>query len=171
MLFRSESSVGTKEEKDWILSQLSIKDFRDVKAEILEEHLFCALSYKNDYEKEIFVSYILSPRIFIESLGKYRIKIKSVFSEEEKHVFQKQPELIWEWIQIHIREVNNREYQEIFTTPSGCMEYRMGTLISKKLLFVAIARTFGIPSRLDSITRRMQYWKEGRFFTDRKSVV
>ncbi|WP_251392150.1 transglutaminase domain-containing protein [Mediterraneibacter agrestimuris] len=160
-----ESSVGTKEEKDWILSQLSIKDFRDVKAEILEEHLFCALSYKNDYEKEIFVSYILSPRIFIESLGKYRIKIKSVFSEEEKHVFQKQPELIWEWIQIHIREVNNREYQEIFTTPSGCMEYRMGTLISKKLLFVAIARTFGIPSRLDSITRRMQYWKEGRFFT------
>lgn len=158
-----ESSVGTNEEKEWMLSQLTIKDFRDCKAEILEEHLACALLHKEAYEKEIFVPYILNPRVSIESLGKYRKKIEHAFSEEEKQCFQKQPEQIWTWIQEHVREVNSREYHEIFTTPLGCMEYRVGTSESKKILFVAMARTFGIPARLDPVTGEVQYWKQGAF--------
>lgn len=160
-----DSSVGTSEEKEWILSGLSIKDFRDVKAEILEEHLADAICYAKDYEKEIFVYYILNPRISTETLKPYREIIRNTCSKEEVKGFRDNTEKIWDWIQKEIREVQDREYDEIFTTPAGCMKYRTGTFESKKILFVAIARTFGIPARLDPVTGKMQYFKEGAFHT------
>ena len=160
-----DSQIGNEEEKTWIFSELSIKDFRDVKAEILEEHLAGALSYQKEFEKDLFVPYVLNPRIYNETLKQYRLIIQQAFSEQKVRDFKEQPERIWDWIQSEIREVPEREYDEIFTTPFGCMKYRVGTRKSKKILFVAIARTFGIPARLDPVTRKMQYWKGHCFHT------
>ena len=36
-------------------------------------------------------------------------------------------------------------------------------MLSKKTLFVAIARTFGIPARLNPMDCAMEYWKDGAF--------
>lgn len=166
-----ESPIGSEEEKEYILSELSIKDFRDVKAEILEEHLTGALPYQIEFEKDIFVPYVLNPRVYNETLKQYRVIIQQAFAEQNIKEFKEQPERIWEWIQKEIREIPEREYDEIFTTPCGCMKYRMGTRKSKNILFVAIARTFGIPARLNPVTRKMQYWKDHCFHTVQTEIA
>lgn len=51
----------------------------------------------------------------------------------------------------------------MITTPSGCLKMGVGSTLSKKILFVAIARTLGIPARLNPEDRSMEYRKDGRF--------
>lgn len=48
-------------------------------------------------------------------------------------------------------------------TPYECLRGGMGTERSKKVLFVAICRTLGIPARLNPDNRVMEYWKEDKF--------
>lgn len=42
---------------------------------------------------------------------------------------------------------------------------RAGSELSKKILFVAVSRTIGIPARLNPSDLSIQYYKEGRFFS------
>lgn len=148
-----------------LLEQLSVKDYRDCRAEVLEEHLQYAQPYAEQYPADIFAQYVLNPRISREQMGRYRKVISESFLEEEQALFVQDPTRIWRWIQQNIREMNQREYLELVTAPAGCMRFRIGSAFSKKILFVAICRTIGIPARLDPITEEMQYLKDGSFVT------
>lgn len=151
--------------KKALLDQLSYKDFRDCKGEVLLEHLDEACVWSHTVPQEIFVNYILNPRISREQQSAYRKEIKEFFTEEQKTQFQKEPTEIWNWIQTHIQEEPSYEYEELLTTPTGALRYRTASLESKKILFVAICRTFGIPARLHPLDGEMQYYGENGFLT------
>ena len=51
----------------------------------------------------------------------------------------------------------------MITTPAGCIRTCTGSFLSKKILFVAIARTLGVAARLNPHDRSMEYIENGRF--------
>jgi len=112
---------------------------------------------------EIFAKYVLNPRISREQQSAYRREIQAFFTEEQKTQFQKNPGEIWNWICKNIQEEPAYEYEELLTTPVGTLRYQRASLESKKVLFVAVCRTLGVPARLNPLDGEMQYYGENAF--------
>lgn len=151
-----------------LLHSLPIKDCKDARAEILESHLSYALRFRDKWEsqgkRDIFIRYILCPRIYLEELTDYRRFILEFFSEEEKEEFSCHPEKIWRYIQENIRYDPKLDYPVIPSTPSGCLRLLWGSPLSRKLLFVGICRTLGIPSRINPVSLEAEVYRNGKFF-------
>lgn len=146
-----------------LLEVLTEKDRTDCTASILEEHLEYADAYAKTMDGDIFVPYVLDPRVDDEVLQKYRGAILEQLSEEEKNTLKKDPAKIWEWIENRIVSSPEKERASVITTPSGCLRTGTGSFLSKKILFVAMARTLGVPARLNPHDRSMEYMKNGKF--------
>ena len=149
--------------REKLLDVLSEKDRIDCTAEVLEEHLEQANPYHGMMKEETFVSYVLNPRVDDEVLQKYRKEIKEHFSKKEKKDLRENPEKIWKLVNAGIKSAPDKERASVITTPSGCLKTETGSFLSKKILFVAIARTLGIPARLNPNDRSMEYMKNGKF--------
>lgn len=161
-------SIGYKE-KEQLLDTISQKDCRDISAEILLDHS-SAFSFKGTYDEDIFKNYILSPRIFIEKLSPFRKYLEDKF-KSQKDKFVNNPEEIWKYICDNITYIDDKEYTTIMCTPCGIFNTMNGTPDSKKILFVAICRTFGIPARIDWCFTTPQYYKNGKFINVEKEYV
>lgn len=162
----TEENTEDEEEgllREELLNVLTEKDRTDCRAEVLEEHLCFAMPYEEELEHSVFVNYVLNPRIDDEVLMKYREVIENTFSEEEKLCFRENPASIWTEVDKRINSIPERERASVITTPAGCLKTEVGSILSKKILFVAIARTLGIPARLNPEDRSMEYRKDGRF--------
>lgn len=146
-----------------LLETLTEKDRTDCIADVLEEHLEYAVPYREMMTDETFVSYVLNPRVDDEVLQKYRAEIKDRFSKEEKHELRKTPAKIWEYVDKIVTSCPDKERASVITTPAGCLRTGKGSFLSKKILFVAIARTLGIPARLNPNDRSMEYMENGKF--------
>lgn len=149
--------------KDKLLGVLTQKDYRDCKGEVLIEHLNYAVPYAKCYEEPIFIQYVLSPRVALEPLTAYRQFIHSYYSQEEKTKMVQNPKYIWQHIEETIETDDTREYPNLITTPVGCLQIKRGSEVSKKILFVAICRTLGIPARLHTIDGKVEYYTNGTF--------
>lgn len=160
--FISQWEAYSEEEelKKAMLSTLTQKDLLDVKVDVLISHLEEAKQYSDKYDREIFTKYLLSPRIADETLTCYRKEILDYFSEDERKAFVTEPKKIWEYIQKNIKTVT-REYDAIVTPPYLCLKNKVGSILSKDILFVAICRSFGIPARLLKLDGTKEYYKEG----------
>lgn len=146
-----------------LLETLTEKDRTDLRADILEEHLQYALPYEEDTEQSLFVSWVLNPRIDDEVLMRYREAVEESFSEEEKAGFRENPSLIWKAVDQRILSIPEGERESVITTPQGCLKTGIGSVRSKKILAAAIARTLGIPARLNPEDRSVEYWRDGAF--------
>ncbi|MDD7266919.1 MAG: transglutaminase domain-containing protein [Lachnospiraceae bacterium] len=158
-----ETKTGHDDLKIVLLDQLREKDFRDCQAETLLEHLEEGAVWNQAVSPEIFARYILNPRISGEQQSAYRKIIRTYFDEEQKRIFRKAPRTIWEWICENIQEKPSSEYEELLTTPAGVLRYRQAAKKSKKVLFVAVCRSLGIPARLHPRDGEIQYYKDDRF--------
>lgn len=149
--------------REQLLGTLTEKDFLDLKADVLEAHLSHAMQYEGLYPEEIFVRYILAPRISIELLTNYRQEIEVLLTEEQKAEFRKKPVQIWDYVDRTISESPKEEYEALLTFPGECLKYKSGSRQSKEILFVAICRTLGIPARLNPVDGAMEYYMETGF--------
>ena len=140
-----------------LMEVLSEKDRIDAKPAVLKSHVEGALPLKDRYPEDIFVEYVLNPRVFFEVLTAYRPAVEAAFGEEEKKCFRKDPRRIWQWIDAHIQERPELERESVFTTPAAALKLGIGSHRSKKVLFVAIARTLGVPARLNHMDGAMEY--------------
>lgn len=146
-----------------LLGVLTDKDYRDLKAETLIAHMEHSMKYANDYEKDLFVPYILSPRIEFERLTAYKGFIDSFFDEETKAAMKADPAKIKEYVDSHITAVPEKEYSNLITSPSACLTTGIGSLLSQKLLCVAVGRTLGIPSRFNPVDKTLEFYVDGKF--------
>ena len=158
------SDTETVAESDMIslplqfLLRLSDKDLKDVSMEVLEDH-FGAVTSDTDFA----LRYLWNPRIDTEELTPYRSFLRSFFSIEEQEAFGKAPENIWTYIDTKICEYPEENYDTLCSTPRGCLSLKQGSKNSKRILFVAMCRTFGIPSRLSPQDGTPQYWNGAAF--------
>lgn len=143
-----------------LLHSLAVKDYKDLKASILEDHLDCEQGNLTD---EIYEKYLLCPRIYLEELTPYRKFIREYFNEEENEVFAQNPDLIWEYIKDTIHYYAEVDYKTICATPIGALRLRQGNPLAQKILFVAICRSLNIPARLNQVLLIPEYLKNGVF--------
>lgn len=147
-----------------LLATITAKDLRDTPAEVLLHHLRETPARDEKLDEAIYFNYVLSPRIGRELLSPWRKFIKETFSQAEKEEFKKHPEKIAGWIQAHI-QLDDSNYYQVPLLPRGLLQLGRADVYSMKVLFVAIARSFGIPARIDRATGRACYldgeeWKE-----------
>ncbi|HHV11733.1 MAG TPA: transglutaminase domain-containing protein [Clostridiales bacterium] len=161
--FLLEEPEGARQDKEALLGVLSEKDYRDCKGSVLWEHFRDAIKYAGQLERGIFIHYVLNPRIYFEPLTQYREFINGFYTEGQKQLFREKPALIWEDIHGKIKEYPEREYSHLVTTPAACLSMGAGSLLSKKILFVAVCRTLGIPARIKDEDLSIEYYGEGQF--------
>lgn len=145
------------------MAVLSEKDRQDADPEVLTEHYEESRVYEGQYPAEIFLKYIWNPRIEFEVLTKWRRSILEYFSSDQKELFRKEPKEIWNWIEENMKIRTDKERLSVYTVPAAALRLGFAEYKSRRVLFVAIARTLGIPSRLNSVDGSMEYWREGSF--------
>jgi len=146
-----------------LLTSLSDKDFYDLKGEVLLDHFQKSLPFAKEYDEEMFVKYVMAPRIHFERLTPYRKFILQYFDEKSKAEYRSNPQLIWDFVSERIHTKEDLEYGELFTSPEGLLKIRHGSAMSRKILFVAICRTVGVPARISPVTLSPEYYLDGKF--------
>ncbi len=143
-----------------MLHHLAVKDYKDLRADVLEDHLNCE---RGELPEEIYAEYLLNPRILMEELTPWRGYIRKYFTQEEKEAFLADPNRIWDYIGRNIDYSPQEDYDTICATPIGCLKMKQGNLRAKMILFVAICRSLGIPARISRRNFRPEYYSQGGF--------
>lgn len=153
-----------------LLETLTEKDRTDCRCEILKHHLEETISCLEEAVPEPgteeyarFVSCVLNPRVEHEVMTPYRRSLLEWMSAEEQRNFRKEPKLLWEKICRQIQERPEEERSSLITAPAACVRTGVGSRRSKEILFVAAARSLGIPARLNPDDGAMEYWRDGSF--------
>ena len=143
-----------------LLDSLTKKDNKDLRAEVLEDHLSAK---RGSWSEDIHVQDLLCPRIWLEEIGAYRSYICSVLTAQEQEAFASNPELIWNYVNQNITDIPDEEYDTLCASPIGCLKLKMGSAVSRTILFIAICRSLNIPARLDKSLMLPEYWADGAF--------
>lgn len=147
-----------------LLQNLTQKDYYDLNADVLDEHLTCALAFagKNDIPEDIFVKYLLSPRLEYEELSTWRREILEALGDRAA-VYAKEPERIWTEICEKVELPKEDAYDTLRMKPVSILSGMRGSWSDKKNLFLAVARSCGVPARLHPITKAAEFYKNGAF--------
>ena len=151
-----------------LLNVLTVKDKTDLCADVLEQHILQTPA-QPELSEEIFVPYVLSPRISREKLTAWRAPLAASFSEEQKQTFTNDPEALWNWICDNIRSNDEREYSTLIASPDRILRVGYGTYHSMKVLFVAVCRTLGVAARINPETHAVQFYRDGSFHNVEKA--
>lgn len=158
-----------------LLYEVTEKDRRDITRDAILDHVFNTIDL-NDIaysgksgKNDIYSKYILNPRIENEHISTWRSILNNGFSDEEKISFRNNPENLIEWIENNIILSEDENPQGLRITPSAIWHVKKADKLSREIFFVAAARTVGIPSRFNSVTRIPEYlnnddaWCQVRF--------
>ncbi|MDE6810793.1 MAG: transglutaminase-like domain-containing protein [Muribaculaceae bacterium] len=153
-----------------LLEVLSEKDLHDVTLEVLEENLYLPLHLAKygpfDTDSEVFLKYVINPRIELEKLRPFRKKIINCLTRGQIALYSESPGSIAADLNKMIEDDADYNPDELLQSPAATLERKTGDTINKSLAFVAICRTLGIPARIDQVSHKVQYadidgtWKE-----------
>jgi transglutaminase-like putative cysteine protease len=149
-------NITNKEYKKYclpLLEAISEKDLHDVTVDVLSDHLYNS-KLSDKMEDDITINFIMNPRIGDEMIKPYKLFIQKYFSDN-KFVNVKE---IADWITKNIKIDKTANYYRLPITPKGSIELGVCDPASRDLLFVAICRSVGIPSRLEPATKIPQYY-------------
>ena len=150
-----------------ILGLLYEKDLRDIRAEVVLSHL---KAYKNyPAKEEALKEFVLNPRIQLEKITNYREFLQKHFADQANS-FIENPQQIADWINQNIKLNTVENYYGVQMSPEGILRIGQCDKLSREILFVAIARSFGIAARYEWAEGRAQYklsanedWKYPQF--------
>lgn len=150
-----------------LLLQLSDKDLSDAPEAILTDHLVhTAQSGVQDLvaDKELFTSYVLSPRIALENLSPWRSFLTQAFDHEWQLSVRGDISVLTDWIRDNIRIHNLANlHSRAPLTPIGVYNLRVADPLSRDIFFVAACRSIGIPARLNPETQEPEYHHQGQW--------
>jgi transglutaminase-like putative cysteine protease len=136
-----------------LLSIISEKDLRDAPASVLADHLINS-KYQNT---ELFIKYVLNPRVDFEMLSPYRSWFLTNIPNEVRLDAQNNPKTLANWAnRIAIRDDLNP--LSIPISPIGVYKLGVADKKSRDIFFVALCRSFGIPARLEEVSGKPQYF-------------
>ena len=146
-----------------LLKGISDKDFSDTRAAILTAHLRNA-TYDSHYPENIFVDYVLAPRVRNEMLLDWRPEIQSDFARYREE-FTKDPGLLAEWIEKNIRidDIANK-HSRAAISPTGVYRLKVADTNSRQFFFVAVCRALGVPARLNPATLEPEYYADSSWY-------
>lgn len=147
-----------------LLQNLTQKDYYDLKADVLNEHLDCAMAFagREEIPEDIFVKYLLNPRLEFEELSTWRREIAAELGEKAAE-YANAPENIWTQICEKVELPKEDAYDTLRMKPLSVLKGMRGSWPDKKNLFLAVARSCGVPARLNPVTKAAEYYKDGAF--------
>ena len=147
-----------------LLQALTQKDYYDLRADVLEAHFTHAMAYagRDGIPEDVFVSCVLNPRLELEELSCWRKELEEMFAGRRAD-FEERPERIWEEVCAGLERPTEDAYDTLRISPVNAARSGKGSVRDQKNLFLAVARTFGIPARLDPMTGEAQYYRDGGF--------
>ncbi|MDQ6420017.1 transglutaminase-like domain-containing protein [Paenibacillus sp. LHD-117] len=156
---------------EWCLRLLEVmneKDLTDTFMETLDEHLTFAMKVRGAADDDTFASYILNPRVHFEMITPYRAFFQEQFGESDRQTFVADPYLLAGAIDQQFIIMDDMTYYQGSATPAGSYRLMRGDRPSLDILFVAVARSIGIPARLEPSDKRPQFlaggeWRDVRF--------
>ena len=115
--------------------------------------------------EEICGSYCRKPRILTEELTPCREEIEAYFTREQKRRFHERAEELWEYLEGWLDCDAAQDYDTLLITPPAALRGCWADERGKRVLFVAVCRSLGIPARLNPVTGHPEYlawarWKE-----------
>ena len=126
-----------------LLNNLTDKDLRDVTLDVL---------------MDCFDNNMLNPRVSNEMLRPYCAEFtKFVETRHGTSLSDNVGDLI-QWVRDSIAIRDDLNVRQIPMSPAGVMRSRVTDSHSRDIFFVALARTSGIPSRIDPVTGKVQYY-------------
>ncbi|WP_163717847.1 transglutaminase domain-containing protein [Mangrovibacterium lignilyticum] len=145
-----------------LLKGISDKDFSDTKAAILSAHLQNTI-HNTKLPEEIFVDYVLAPRVMNEMLRNWRKSLQETFAAK-KDEFVKDPQQLTEWIKqnIIVDDMANM-HSRTELSPTSVYKLRVSDAGSLDFFFVATCRALGIPARLNPATEMPEFWNDGEW--------
>ncbi len=163
------SSFCLKNGKDnWklkVLNTLREKDYWDIKAEVLMDCCINAFSCAGGVPEEIFYGFLLCPRVSIEMLHPCRMALKKYWDEyaedSEKEALKQNPGCLPEIVNKWVISMPEQEYENLITSPLGCLRGGVGSRHSKEVLCVNLYRALGIPARLNYFDGAVEYFECG----------
>lgn len=148
-----------------LLANISEKDLRDIPAEVVTDAVRYAVA-PGTMSRELYDKYVLSPRIENEGLRPWREPLHAEFSDRSEQ-FREDPEALARWISTNIQDASAENPMGLRMSPLAVLAEMKGDPVSRSIFFVAVARSLGIPSRIDPVTGRTQYMdaQRGRWIT------
>jgi transglutaminase-like putative cysteine protease len=147
-----------------LLSEISEKDLHDATVEVLNDNILYSMIYQPmTQDKAIFSACILSPRVDNEYLKPFKECFQEKFEKDFILNGRKNPETIVKWVKGSIAIDEDANYARAPITPIGVYELKVADPHSRNIFFVAVCRSFGIPSRLETATRIPQYFFNGKW--------
>lgn len=155
-----------------LLYVISDKDLHDTPAEVLSDHLLYSRQ-KSSICNEIFHKFILNPRISNELISSYKHFFIQKFGKFMTGNSQKDIAFILNWISQNIKILDQANSYRVPIRPAGVYELRYADQFSRKIFFVALCRSLGIPAQLEAARGIAQVYQNNTWndvYFEKKSV-
>lgn len=154
--FLRETPAEKRAQAMALLDVVSAKDLRDTPASVFADHLNNTPAVQSEW----FNEYIMNPRVANEFLTPY----KSFFAANIEPSLAKQavenPQALVDWVKNNVSINDALNAQRIPIMPMGVWKSRIADKGSRNIFFVAVARSLGIPARIEPVARNIQYFKD-----------
>ena len=154
--FLRETPAEKRAQAMALLDVVSAKDLRDTPASVFADHLNNTPAVQSEW----FNEYIMNPRVANEFLTPY----KSFFAANIEPSLAKQavenPQALVDWVKNNVSINDALNVQRIPIMPMGVWKSRIADKGSRNIFFVAVARSLGIPARIEPVARKIQYFKD-----------
>lgn len=135
-----------------LLEVISEKDRRDFIMANLADHLSTPR-----IETSLYDEYILNPRVDNEQLSPYRTLFAGAFDAAQAANFRSNPGAWEQWVLDNIEVIPDWYPAKVRELPASVLGTGKANRRSREIFFVAGARSFGIPARIDPISGKTQW--------------
>lgn len=162
--FLSKASENNAREKAVLLLEaISLKDRSDITEEILRDHFATPLPSNTEF----YARYVMNPRVAFEALSPYKEFFSKAIPEKMAENMRKNPAEWVKWVAENISVSQDMNPKKLPISPASVWEKRTDIdPLSRNILFVAGARSMGIPARIDEVTGKPQYSTDRKTWTD-----
>lgn len=144
-----------------LLDVISAKDLRDTPASVLSDHLVNTPVVQTT----LFDEYIMNPRVANEFLSPYKAFFTAQLDTALAVQAKANPQVLVDWVKQNIIINNALNTQRIPIMPMGVWKSRVADSSSRNIFFVAVARSLGIPARIEPVAKKIQYF-DGKKWID-----
>ncbi|MBP3246568.1 MAG: transglutaminase domain-containing protein [Prevotella sp.] len=135
-----------------LLGVLAKKDLRDIELAVLKDNQVAAVD-----TSDIYLKYVLCPRVELEWLTPY----KAFFREYMADI--KSPAQLEAWCNQNIRIDNDHNPQGLRMQPMSVYREKLTDDLGRNIFFVSVARSLGMPARINEVNGKPQYYADGRW--------
>lgn len=139
-----------------LMETIEVKDLRDTDADVLADNLYHTVAQKS-LPDSTYCEWLLTPRVGTEPLVAYKQQFSRLFSPGVKEALAADARPLESLAAALIKVDDASNPQHIPMTPIAAQRQRAGDATDRATLFVALARSLGIPARTDPVTGNTLY--------------